>query len=724
NISGGNAKSTYYGSFGYFDQEGIVASKNSVYKRFTARFSADHNIAKSIKLGTTISYARNNSIGVSTNSEYGSPLSRAINIDPITPLVETDPLKYNAAPYNNNPVVRNAQGFPYGISQYAQSEVLNPIAALAVAQGNGWSDKVVANGFVEVEVIKGFKLRSSAGADLAFWGSEGFTPINYLNSINQSTITSYNKNSNRGLAYIIDYTANYSKKIGDHNFSVLGGYSFQKNKGETQGGTKEGIPVDNIKDASLQFPVTRANDVFYGGEYLNTLTSIFARITYDYKEKYLLTAITRRDGSSKFGPNNKYGYFPSASVGWVASKEDFFPQNNIVNQLKFRGSYGILGNNQINDNLYIATVSGGRNYTFGGNNLINGVSPNALSNPDLKWEETSILDFGVDLSFFNSKLTLTADYFHKKTYGMLQSIVVPSYVGNNGPIGNVADNSNKGFDFELGYKGKVGQFTYSVNANGSFIKNTTDFLGDDKTFINGQGITPQNLTVTRTQVGSSFQAFYGYVSDGLFQNATEIANYKNAGGTQIQPNAKPGDIKFIDLNNDGVINDNDRQILGNSLPDFTYGLTFNIAYKGFDLYVLGQGVTGNLIFNGLRRFDLPTSNYTTAILDRWTGEGTTNNTPRLTLQDDNQNYSRVSSFFLEDGSYFRLKTLQIGYTLPNKLSGKAGLNKVRIYLMANNLVTLTKYTGYDPEIGGGSFGVDRGYYPQARTFYAGINFGF
>ena len=560
---------------------------------------------------------------------------------------------------------------------------------------------------------------------LFFWGGEGFTPIHYLNSINQATITSYNRSINRGLAYILDYTANYSNTIGGHSFSVLAGYSFQKNKGETQGGTKEGIPVNNIKDASLQFPVNRISDVFYGGEYVNTLNSLFGRITYDYKEKYLLTAITRRDGSSKFGPNNKFGYFPSASVGWVASKEDFFPQSKFINFLKVRGSYGILGNNSIGDNLYIATVSGGRNYTTGtGQNLINGVSPNALSNPDLKWEETSILDVGVDLAFLNNKFTFTADYFHKKTYGMLQPIIVPAYVGNNGPVGNVADNSNKGFDFELGYKDRNGEFSYSFNANASFVKNTTDFLGDDKTFFNQQGITPQNLTVTRTQVGSSFGAFYGYVSDGLFQNSADIANYKNGAGVLIQPNAKPGDIKFRDLNNDGLISDEDRQILGNSLPDFTYGLTASFGYKGFDLYVLGQGVTGNLIFNGLRRFDLPTSNYTSDILNRWTGEGTSNTMPRLTLQDDNKNYSRVSSLFLENGSYFRIKTLQLGYTLPNKISTKAGLDKIRFYVMANNLITITKYKGYDPEIGGGSLGVDRGFYPQAKTFYAGINFGF
>ena len=724
NISGGNEKSTYFSSFGYFDQDGIVATSNSKFKRFTARFNSEHQITNSIKFGQTIGYTRINSVGVSTNTEYGSPLNRAINIDPITPIVETDPLQYNLPLYTGNPVVRNSQGLPYGISSYAQSEILNPVAALAVAQGRSWSDKVVGNAFVEAEIINGLKIRSQGGVDLAFWGGDGFTPIYYLNSINQTTITSYNRTINRGLFWSLENTLSYSKAIDKHNFTALLGYSAQKNRGETQGGTKEGIPVSNIKDASLQFPVPRANDVYYGGEYLNTLNSMFGRLTYDYNEKYLFTGIVRRDGSSRFGPNNKYGYFPSASVGWVASKEDFFPEGNAVNFLKFRGSYGVTGNDNIGDFRYLSTVSGGRNYTLGTSaGLNNGVSPDALSNPDLKWEETSQLNIGLDATLF-SNFTLTADWYHKKTSGMLLQIAVPGYVGNSGPIGNIADLSNKGFELELGYNKKLGDFSFRVAANGSLLKNNIDFLGDDKEFLGGQTVTPQGLEVTRTVLGHAIGSFYGFRSDGLFQNQQQVSDYKNAAGGLIQPGAKPGDIKFRDLNGDGIISDNDREIIGDPTPDFTYGLTLSANYKGFDMVVLGQGIAGNQIFNAIRRFDLPTANYSTAILNRWVGEGTSNVTPRLTLQDDNKNYSRVSSLFIEDGSYFRIKTLQIGYTLPTTLVKKTGLNKIRFYAMANNLVTLTKYTGYDPEIGGGSYGVDRGFYPQARTFFAGINVGF
>ena len=725
-ISGGNEKSTYYSSFGYFDQDGIVATSNSKYKRFTARFNSEHQITKAIKFGQTIGYTRTNSVGVGTNTEYGSPLGRAINMDPLTPVVETDPAKYNAPPYSTNPVVRNAQGLPYGISSIAQSEILNPIAALAVAQGKGWSDKIVGNAYVEAEIIKGLKIRSQGGVDLAFWGGEGFTPIHYLSSTFSALVNSYSRNSNRGLFWSLENTISYTKSISNHNFTALVGYSAQKNRGETQNGTLQGLPVDNLKDASLGFSVPRENRNFGGGEYLNTLNSAFARLTYDYNEKYLFTGIIRRDGSSRFGPNNKYGYFPSGSVGWVASKESFFPENRIVTFLKIRGSYGVTGNDNIGDFRYLSTVSGGRNYTLGSAAGLNiGVSPDALSNPDLRWEETSSTDVGLDANLFQN-LTLTANWFNKKTKGMLLQIAVPGYVGNNGPIGNIADLTNKGFELELGYNKKIGDFSFRVSANGSFIKNNVVYLGDDKEFLGGQTVTPQGLEVTRTKLGYSVGSFYGYRSDGLFQNQTEINNYKNSAGGLIQPSAKPGDIRFTDLNGDGKIDANDREIIGDPTPDFTYGFTLNAAYKGFDFVMLGTGVSGNQIFNATRRFDLNTANYQTSILDRWTGEGTSNKMPRVTLNDanENNNYSRVSSLFLEDGSFFRIKTLQVGYTLPTKLIQKAGLNKVRFYVMANNLVTFTKYTGFDPEIGGGSYGVDRGFYPQARTYFAGLNIGF
>ena len=721
-IAAGSEKSTYFGSFGYLDQEGIVASNNSKFKRFTTRFNSSHKIMKGVTFGNNIGYTYINSVGVGTNGEFGTPLNRAINIDPLTPVIITDPNVINAAPYNNPLVVRDEKGYPYGISNTVTSEILNPLAALKVAQGNGWSHKIVGNAYLEIEPIKGLKVKSTIGTDLAFWGDQSFSPTYYLNPVNQNTLNGYTRNSNRGFFWIWENTLSYDKKFGKHSVGALAGTSAQKNSGQTQGGTKRGIPVNDIKDASLAFPVPQTNQYFWGGEYENTLSSLFGRVQYNYDEKYLVSGTVRRDGSSKFGPNNKYGYFPSGSVGWVASRENFWPQNKVVNFLKLRGSYGINGSNSIADFLYLSTVSGGRNYVAGGV-LTNGVSPNAISNPDLRWEETRQTDIGLDAVLFRD-FNLTVDVYQKKTTGMLLGISVPGYVGNNGPTGNIADMENKGIEVELGYGRKFGELNLRVSGNVSYLENKVTYLGADKTFLQGQRFSPQQVEFTRTALGYAIGSFYGFKTDGLFQSQAEVDAYVNKNGQKIQPDAKAGDIRFVDMNGDGALTPDDRGIIGDPTPNWSYGFNVSASYKGFDVLLFGQGVAGNQVFQAIRRFDLPTANYTTEALGRWTGPGTSNHFPRLVANDPNQNFSRSSDFFLQKGDYFRVKVLQIGYTLPSNILSKLHLSKLRVYVTGNNLLTFTKYTGYDPEIGGGSYGVDRGIYPQARALMAGVNIGF
>jgi TonB-linked SusC/RagA family outer membrane protein len=522
--------------------------------------------------------------------------------------------------------------------------------------------------------------------------------------------------------WLWENTASYNRNIGKHDFAVVVGTSAQRNYGEQQGGTKRGIPADKLKDASLSFPVPQTNQFFWGSEYQETLASLFGRLNYNYDGKYLLTGVVRRDGSSRFGSNNKYGMFPSLSLGWVASRENFWSTNNPITFLKIRGSYGVNGNNQIGDFLYLSTVGGGRNYTMGGT-LVNGVSPNAISNPDLKWEETSQANIGFDAVILKN-INLTVDLYNKKTTGMLLGISVPGYVGNNGPTGNIADMENRGVEVELGYNNKIGKLNYNIKGNVTYLENEVTYLGADKKFLNGQTFGPQGVQVTRTQVGYPIGSFYGFKTNGLFQNNAELNAYVNKEGTLLQPNARPGDIRFVDINGDGQINNDDRTIIGNPTPDYTFGFTAAFSYSQFDMVVFGQGVAGNQVFQAIRRFDLPTSNWTTEAISRWTGEGTSTYFPRLVLNDPNQNFSRSSEFYLQDGSYFRFKTVQLGYTNPNHLTQKKGLNNVRIYVTGNNLLTFTNYNGFDPEIGGGSYGVDRGIYPQARAYLFGLNLGF
>ncbi len=722
-ISAGTKRSQYFTSVGYFDQEGIVAKSNSNWQRFTARFNSTHKVTDHITIGNTFGYTHVTNVGVATNTEYGSPLGRAINLDPITPLVVTDSTELKNPKYKNFPVVLNEKGFPYGISDVG-SEVLNPIAALKVAQGSSSSDKLVASAFVDVQILKGLNIKSTIGTDLAFWRGESFQPIYYLNSANSNGITRYGRNQNRGVVWNLTNILTYNRKFSNHNVTVLAGTEAQKNQGQGIGGGVENIPVNDIKNASLIFGTPKETQSFYGYEYLNTGTSLFGRLIYNYKEKYLFTGILRQDGSSKFGSNNKYGTFPSLSAGWVLSEERFLKSNKLINFLKIRASWGVNGNDKIADNLYVSTVGGFRNYTFGTkDDLTNGVSPNAIANPDLRWEKTTQTNIGIDARFAKY-WTLAFDIFDKKTSDMLLGIAVPGYVGNAGPIGNIATMSNKGVELELGFAKKMNNWNIGLNSNVSFIKNEVTYLGEDKKFLPGQTFSPQGLEITRIKVGEPIGYFYGYKTDGIFQNQNEVNSYVGADGKPMQPKAKPGDFRFKDINADGKIDTDDRGKIGDPTPNITYGFTLTLAYKGFDMNLFGQGVAGNQIFRATRRFDLQMANMSTDALNRWTGEGTSNTYPRLAMNDPNQNFSRSSSFYVEDGSFFRIKTLQFGYTVPKNLSKRVGLNKCRLYVSGNNLLTFTKYSGFDPEIGGGSFGVDRGLYPQPRFYLGGVQIGF
>jgi TonB-dependent starch-binding outer membrane protein SusC len=727
-ISVGTEKSKYYASVGYYNQTGIVASPQSAWERYTARLNSTHKLNDYISIGTTVGYTKVSARGSSTNSEYGGVLSRAVNMDPITPLLETDPSVLGGNIFKNFAVVRNEDGIPYGISKYVGSEILNPAAAIAVSQGYSWADKIVTNAYLEIEPIKGLKYRSTYGADIAFWGANNFRPIYYLNAANRSDVTSYNRSQSRGLYWIWNNTVSYAKLIGKHNFSALVGQEANRNHGENVTGSVQNMPVTNIKDASLNFASVQADQNYGGFEYDGAILSYFGRVNYDYAGKYLLTALIRRDGSPRFGSNNRFGVFPSLSMGWVLSEEDFIKNIKPINFLKLRASWGVNGNDNIGNFRYVSTVGGGRNYTFGtADKLYNGISPNGISNPDLKWEQTTQTNVGFDAKLFKN-LTLTVDVFQKTTTGMLLEIKVPAFIGNDGPIGNVASLENKGLEVELGYEKKIGKLGLNFSGNVSFIQNQITDLGPEKKFLPGQTFSPQNLEISRTAVGEPFGFFYGYQTQGIFQNQAEVNSYKGKDGAIIQPNAKPGDFRFADINGDGVINADDRTKLGNPIPNLTYGFSFSATYSGFDVVLFGQGVSGNQVFKATRRFDISTANMTADALGRWTGEGTSTTYPRLVMGDPNQNFSRSSNFYVEDGAYFRIKTLQLGYTIPLSIMSKVGLTKLRVFVSGNNLKTFTKYTGFDPEIGTGgefpSLGVDRGFYPQARSFMFGLSAAF
>ena len=729
-VSGGNDKSTFYLSLGIQNQEGIVATDISSFNQKNIRLNSTHKISKIFTFGETVGYTHQKQTGIgNTNSEFGGPLSSAINLDPVTQLVVTDAAAASAAPYSVNPVVRDANGNPYGISSIVGQEMTNPLAYIQTRLGQyGWSDNFVGNAYLSAQITKEIVVKSSVGAKLAYWGDQGFNPVYYLSATNQLLKNNIYKNNSQVFNWNIENTITYTKKISDHSFDVLLGQAcYVDNNGGSSGVTLYNLPISSYTDASYNFNIPDATNRVGGASdfTLHKLTSLFARANYNYKEKYMFTGIYRRDGSSRFGSNNKFGVFPSFSLGWLVSKEDFWKANDVVNSLKIRGGYGVVGNDAIRDFGYLATVSGGFNYAAGNTgNITTGYAPASLDNPDLRWEQTSQLNIGFESRLFKS-LTFTFDYYNKKTSGILRPVTIPGYVGvSSSPVGNIADMQNKGLEFELGYSKKIGQVNFSANGNLAYLKNTVTYVASDANYITGDASFQSMGAVTRTQAGESYNSFYGYKTAGIFQNAAEVSSYTNTKGGLIQPSAKPGDFKWVDSNGDGTITELDKQFLGSSIPKYTFGLTLNFDYKGFDLMVFASGAAGNKIFQGLRRLDISNSNWQTVALSRWTGEGSSNTYPRLTSNDTNGNFGNMSDFYLEKGDYLRLKVMQLGYSLPNYMINKLGASKLRLYVSSENLLTLTKYSGYDPEIGGGVFGIDKGVYPQARSFMLGVQIQF
>ena len=731
-FSGATDKSNFYASFGLQEQDGIVATDISKYKKQTVRVNSTHKFFDDfLTFGQNLFYTHQKNVGIgSQNNEFGGVLADAIMMDPLTPVIEYDPIKANQSPYTSSQyILRDQYGNPYGLSNMQQTEIVNPMAFIRTRLGNySWSDVVVGNAYLQAEFVKDLKFKTTLGAKKAFWGDYGFTPLYYLSSQNLNTARNNLYRSNgQGLDWSVENTLTYDKKFGGHSISALLGQGvYVSGIGNFSGVTHYNLPTNDYAQASFNMAVAPTDKL--GNSYnFNQVrrASLFARLNYNYKEKYLLTGIIRRDGSSLFGPNNKFGNFPSVSAGWVVSKESFWPENNFVNEIKVRAGYGVNGNDgTLSPNQYESLMATGYNYYFGGAPSVSlGSAPATLSNPDLHWEETTQKSIGIDFKLFNN-FNFTAEYYNKLTEGILLQYQIPGYVGvTDLPWGNIGDMRNSGFEFELSYKKRFGDFNFNASGNFATLENEVTKL-NGREFIGMGSFQSMNGEIARLMVGQPYGSFFGWKTNGIFQNWSEINAYVNSTGDLIQPNAKPGDFKWVDNNGDGKIDSSDRTFLGNSLPKYTFGLSLNLEYKGFDLNAMFQGVAGNKIFQGLRRLDVSRANYQTVALSRWTGEGTSNDYPRLTTDDTNGNFTNMSDFYLQKGDYLRLKVLSVGYSLPKTLLDKISAEKVRIYVTGNNVLTLTKYNGYDPEIGGELMGIDKGYYPQPRTIIFGINFQF
>jgi len=746
NISGGTDKSTYYAGVGYFKQDGIVAPSISNYNRYSLRLNSTHKVTKWFTFGENFSATYTRNSGVDANNYYGGVLGSAINIDPITPVTNPlldnpDPLPYQpgttANPFygNRNIFIRDGAGNPYSIPYYVGQEVVNPTALIKRNTGNGfsWADKIVANVYLEIEPIKGLKLRSSIGGDYSYWGSDSFTPLYYLSPNNNNTTgnQSLYRGINKQLNWTFTNTATYTKSIDGHNFNAtIGTEARDLGYGRYLGVTYQfkGAPYHSLKDASFNnvnektLPSYDGN----GSEYQPyRIASYFARLNYDYQSKYLLTAIVRRDGSTRFGANKQWGVFPSVSVGWVPSLESFWPQNNVVDVLKIRAGYGTNGSdNNLGPFFYTSTITNvGAPYPIGGN-ITQGYAPGAPANPNLHWEQTTQSNIAIDATLL-SNLTVSVDYFQKNTTGMLMPVSVPLYLGaTSNPYDNIANMKNHGVEVNLGYKKQVGEVGLNFIGNFTYVRNNITKLDGVHQFLTYGSAIASSAEISRKAIGQPVNAFYGYKREGIFQTQQEINSYVNSEGNPIQPDAKPGDVKWKDISGDGQISLADRQYLGDPTPHYIFGFTATANYRNFDFKVFAQGVAGNKIYNALRRLDITTANYPKAALNRWTGPGTSNSYPRLSDNDPNGNFTNPSDLHLESGAFLRLKTIQLGYNFPKSMLNKVAFQNARLYVSVNNIYTFTKYTGYDPEIGGDLFGQDHGVYPQARSYMVGFNLTF
>lgn len=723
-VSGGNDKSTYLSSMSYFSQQGIIGGEKSQFDRITARLNTTHQVNKAFRFGNNLSYAHVIRRGISSNASFNGAYSSALNLDPLTPLFETDPDILAQAPYSTEPVVKDEFGNVYGISNWVGAEVVNPLALLETQHSQYRLDNVFGTVFGELEIIKGLKINSNLGVEASYGTDNSYSPLFYLNGAQLNiNSTSVSKRIERWFNWQWENTIAYTRTINNHNFSVLAGTSAAKSQYEDLFGSNRGVTIIDPDNVYLNM-ATDTVWTAYGGATHSTSASLFGRLTYNYKEKYSLTGIVRRDGSSKFGPNNKYGVFPSIGVSWVLSDESFFPEIDALNTVKFRVSYGKNGNDRIKDYGFLSTIDKSRGYIFGSGRII-GASPAYIGNYDIMWEESEMTNLAIDAEAFNNKLVASVDYYVKNTKGLLETVPIPAHVGNDPPVANVGSVQNKGVEINLRWRQLVKEFRYGLGVNATYNKNEMTFIGNEEKVIAGANWAVAGM-VTRTEEGLPIAYFYGYKTDGIFQNMNDVYHHINSEGKYLQPKAKPGDVRFVDTNGDGILDEADRTMIGNPTPEWTFGFDASAEYKGFDFSMLVIGTYGNDIFNGSQRQDLRYTNRTTAILDRWTEEGSTNEMPRYTWIDANNNY-RISDLYVEDGSFIRLKNIQIGYTLPRSILDKVGATTFRVYVSGENMLTLTKYTGADPEIGSMSsfdIAIDRGIYPQAQTFRIGTTITF
>jgi TonB-linked SusC/RagA family outer membrane protein len=707
-VNGKTEKSNFFVSGSYRKNEGILL--NTFGSRYTARANSSFKLAPNFTLGENLSYSLTDGQAANTSSGYTGAILAAIFYPP------------NATIYRED-----GSGQFGGVPEKyigSYGDVINPVAYLKRLDNRNPVATILINPYAEWEIIQGLKFKSNWGYTRIQNNATDFavkiTEPGKIFDFNRLTQTSSTTTD-----LLSEQTLSYEKSLGKHNFKALAGYTYQQTKRNFY--TIQGTGFDNEDPSQRYLLNAKLVQQLGAGMSEEIISSYVGRLNYDYDQKYLISAIIRRDGTSKLISDNRWEVYPSFSAGWLISQEGFLKNSTIINTLKLRASWGQIGNL---GNLGPYQFSVPLNQTqalIGSSPVINyGYSESELSNPDLRWESSEQTNIGLDFTLFNHALTGSVDAYIKTNKDMLVRDQLPGVSGTPlGRIVNSGDVENKGIEASLTYQKTRGEFKFDVTANAAFLSNKIVSIKDDLT-----SLEPLNISRVRSlpianiyEVGSPVGAFYGYSTDGLFQSTAEAKAYVNTKGTVYQPNAVAGDIKFKDVNGDGVINNSDRVVLGSPFPKTTFSLNMNFRYSGFDMNVFFSGAAGNSVFNAVKHTGLngsfPGYNLLAESKNAWSPTNTNTNIPVLSATDNNNNFGRISDFYIEDASFVRLRNLSIGYTIKEQwLKGKA---KLRFFISGQNLFTITNYSGMDPEVGLTNFGMDLGKYPLSRIYMTGVN---
>lgn len=688
--SGGNEKSHYYVSGGFLDQSGIVKSVN--YRRFTFQSNSDAQVLKWLKFSNNITFSADTKKSGSYN------IGDALKALPIYPVKNED----------------GSWSGPDGNSEWYGS-TRNPIGPTELNKSQTDGYNFLANLTAELTFTKWLKFKSTFGYDAKFWFIDNFTP-KYNWKPTPTEETSRYKSDNKSFTYLWDNYFLFDHTFAEkHRVGLMAGMSAQWNTNDYLNAQKNVFMFDNVHE------MDNGEEMYAigGNETEWALLSYMARVNYSYEDRYLLTATIRRDGSSRFGKKHRWGTFPSVSVAWRASQEKWFPKNDYINDLKVRAGYGVTGSQaSVGNYSYLASYNTSV-YPFGissGNQTA--LVSSTLANPYIHWEEVAQTNIGFDASLFNSRVMFSFDAYLKETRDMLVKASIPITSGfedTTTTYTNAGKVRNQGIEMSLHTINLTGELGWETNLTATYNKNKIKDLNSDVPYYINQ---INNSYVTMLAKDYPINVFYGYVTDGIFQNQSEVNTHA------VQPGAEPGDIRFRDLNNDGVINDSDRTVIGNPNPSWLFSMNNSLSYKGFELSVFLQGIAGNKIYNANNIDNTGMAaayNQTTDVLKRWQGEGTSNSMPRAVFGDPNQN-TRVSDRFVENGSYLRLKNITLSYTFPKQWLQKAQIENARLCLSCENVATITGYSGFDPEVG--INGIDQNRYPISRTFSLGLNFNF